>query len=77
MLAHAPSMAAAAGVNMAMRTLMGPDAWNATMVHYTGYTEDALRPAVREAEALLEAGMASSLQVRGRARARWRAGGGG
>jgi len=63
MLTHAPSMVAAAGVNMAMRTLRGVDAWTPTMVHYTGYTEDAIRACVRDIEFVIDAGATSSLQA--------------
>jgi cyclin B len=64
MLQHAPSKVASAGVNMAMRTLRGRGAWGPTMAYYSGYSEEELRPAVRDCETLMELGAASSLQVR-------------
>lgn len=63
MLAHAPSKLAAAGVNMALRTLSGSDAWNPTLTHFSGYSEEQLGGVIRDAEAVLEAGAASSLQA--------------
>ena len=63
MIQHAPSKIAAAGMNMAMRSLSGPTAWNATMVHFSGYTESDLRSVVRDIESMLEQGVTSSLQV--------------
>ena len=64
MLAHPPSKVAAAGLNIAMRTLLGGDAWSATMAHYAGYSQEALRATIKDAEQVLEAGLVSSLQVR-------------
>lgn len=63
MLAHAPSKVAAAGLNIAMRTLQGADAWNATMAHYGGYSQEALRGTIRDCEQILDAGLNSSLQA--------------
>lgn len=63
MLQHLPSKIAAAGVNMALRTLRGPAAWTSTMSFYSGFTEEELRSTVQDIEAVLHAGASSSLQA--------------
>lgn len=63
LLSHLPSKVAAAGVNMALRTLRGRDAWTSTMEHYTGFSQEELRGAIVDLQDVLAAGVASSLQA--------------
>ncbi len=42
---------------------MGRDAWGPTMAHFSGYAEADLSAAIKDAEAVIEAGAASSLQA--------------
>lgn len=48
MLAHMPSMQAAAAIYLGMRVMNGTDSWNQTMEHYTGYTRAEIEPCVRD-----------------------------
>ena len=62
-LSHPGSKVAAAAVNIALRTLRGPAAWDATMVAYSEYTTEELRPAVLEIQATLDSSVTASLQA--------------
>jgi hypothetical protein len=63
MLAHLPSKVAAAAVNMAVRTLRGRDAWNMTLVHYSGFSQEELRATIIDLQDVLNTGASSSLQA--------------
>lgn len=63
MIAYAPSKIAAAAVNIALRTLVSSHAWDNTMVHYSGFTEEELRPAVMDIQTIVDNGATSSLQA--------------
>ena len=55
MLKYMPSVVAAAAVNITARTLSGnADAWDATLVHYTGYKQADIEACIREFETNLE-----------------------
>ena len=55
MLAYAPSMVAAATVNVALRTLKSRAAWDRKLEHFSGYSQDALRACIKDCEELLAA----------------------
>jgi cyclin B len=55
MLSYAPSMVAAATVNIALRTLKARTAWDRKLEHYSGYSQEALRPCIKDCEELLAA----------------------
>jgi len=62
MLKYLPSMVAASAVNMAMRSL-AVGAWDATMTHSTGYSEEELMNCVRDMEGILQYASTSNLQA--------------
>ena len=53
MLGFTPSRVAAAAVNIALRTLKGPAAWDRKLEHYSGFTQEALRPCIKDVEELM------------------------
>ena len=55
MLAYTPSRVAAAAVNMALRTLRGPGAWDRKLEVHAGQTQESLRACIKDAEELLAA----------------------
>jgi G2/mitotic-specific cyclin-B, other len=63
MIQFPPSKIAASCVNIALRTLIGNELWDATMVHYTGYQEVQLRDCIQEIQNVLSLGKTSSLQA--------------
>jgi len=63
MLHHLPSKIAASAVNMALRTLRGPAAWDATMAFHASYDEAALRPCIIEMQDIMTVSVGSSLQA--------------
>lgn len=63
MLHHAPSKIAAAGVNMALRTVRGPAAWDAKLERYTGYKQSDLADAIRDMQAVLDTQAGNNLKA--------------
>lgn len=63
MLQHLPSKVAAAGVNMALRTLRGRDAWTPTLAHFSGFSQEELRGTICDIQDIITTGAASSLQA--------------
>jgi hypothetical protein len=63
MLHYAPSKIAAAGVNMAMRTLRGPAAWDSRMEKYSGYKQSELVDIVRDIQACIDGQAANNLKA--------------
>jgi cyclin B len=62
-LAYTPSKLAAAGVNMAMRTVRGPAAWDAKMERFTGYKQSDLVDAIRDIQGMLEGQAVNNLKA--------------
>ena len=55
LLNYTPSRLAAAVVNIALRSMRGPAAWDRKLEHYSGFSQEALRPCVKDVEELLAA----------------------
>ncbi len=53
MLGYTPSRVAASALNIALRTLRGPTSWDRKLEHYSGYTQEALRPCIKDVEELM------------------------
>ena len=62
-LAYLPSKLAAAGVNMALRTVRGPGAWDARCEKYCGYKQSELVDCVRDIQGMLEGQAANNLKA--------------
>ena len=62
-LAYLPSKLAAAGVNMALRTVRGAGAWDARCVKYCGYRQEDLVDCVRDIQAMLDGQAANNLKA--------------
>ena len=62
-LAYLPSKLAAAGVNMALRTVRGPAAWDARCEKYCGYKQAELVDCVRDIQAMLEGQATNNLKA--------------
>jgi len=62
MLNYTPSRVAAAAVNIALRTLRGPTAWDRKLEHYSGFSQESLRPCIKDVEETMAA-QASSLKA--------------
>jgi hypothetical protein len=63
MLHFAPSKIAAAGVNMALRTLRGPGAWGAKMERYSRFSQADLADTIRDVQSSLEGQAANNLKA--------------
>jgi hypothetical protein len=62
-LTYSPSKLAAAGVNMALRTVRGAGAWDAKMEKYSGYKQSELVEAIRDIQGMLEGQNANNLKA--------------
>lgn len=63
MLTYPSSKIAAAGVNIALRTLRGSSAWDTKMERYSGYKQSDLTDAVRDIQSFLDAQPNSNLRA--------------
>jgi hypothetical protein len=62
-LAFLPSKLAAAGVNMALRTVRGAGAWDSRCEKYCGYKQGELVDCIREIQGMLEGQAANNLKA--------------
>ena len=62
-IAYLPSKLAAAGVNMALRTVRGPAAWDARCERYCGYKQADLIDCIRDIQGMLEGQAANNLKA--------------